>query len=42
MLYKIEDSIIYPITYATSKPNNPDEGRYIYTDMYIGSYMNYS
>ena len=26
-LYKIEDSMIYPITFPISKPSNPDEGR---------------
>ena len=27
VLYKIEDSLIYPVSYTSSKPNNPDEGR---------------
>jgi hypothetical protein len=45
-LYKIEDSIIYPISFTTSKPNNPDEGRYLKifqnVDLSSNFYFSYS
>ena len=29
VIYRIEDTAIYPVSNMASKPTNPDEGRYV-------------